>query len=56
MDMVAQLISKDERFRRIPPKPRTELAWRMLRKELAAENALPSFEEWQKTTAQTSLF
>ena len=50
------LAQRDERVRRMPEKARRDVAFRMLRKELAAEVEVPSFEEWRTTVEQTQLF
>lgn len=55
-DMAKDLAARDERVRRMPEKARREVVLRMLRKELAAEIQLPTFEEWRVTTEQTRLF
>lgn len=52
----AEQSRRDERFRRMPEAARKDVAYRLLRKELAAEIQLPSFEEWATTSEQTSLF
>ena len=51
-----EMSQRDERVRKMPEKGQRDVAYRLLRKELAAEIQLPSFEEWQVTTEQTSLF
>lgn len=51
-----EMSQRDERVRRMPEKGKRDVAYRLLRKELAAEIQLPSFEEWRVTTEQTSLF
>jgi hypothetical protein len=56
METVDNLARTDERFSRMLPKARAEVARRMLRKELAAEMDLPTFEEWHNSTSQSSLF
>ena len=38
---------RDERVRKMPEKGKRDVAYRLLRKELAAEIQLPSFEEWR---------
>lgn len=55
-DMAASLSLKDERVARMPAKARRDVAYRMLRKELASEVEIPSFEEWRITAEQTRLF
>ena len=55
-DTVRRLSSSDERFRHMSSKGRTEFARRTLRKDLAAEVAVSSFEEWRSRRAQNSLF
>jgi hypothetical protein len=37
-------------------KARKDLAYRMLRKEIASQVQLPSFEEWRLSAEQTRLF
>jgi hypothetical protein len=55
-ELSASLGRQDERVRRMPDKARKDLAYRMLRKEIANEVQLPSFEEWRKSAEQTRLF
>jgi hypothetical protein len=55
-ELAATLAHRDERVRRMPEKARRDVAFRMLRKEIAAEIQLPSFDEWRTTTEQTRLF
>ena len=47
---------RDERFRRMPDRAKKDVAYRLLRKELAAEIQLPTLEEWQLTSEQARLF
>ncbi|MGI4827267.1 MAG: replication initiator protein A [Janthinobacterium lividum] len=56
LQMIASLTQSDDRFRRMPSKARTDVARRMLRKELAAEMPLLSFEDWRKASPPASLF
>ena len=55
-ELVATLTHRDERVRRMPEKAQRDVAFRMLRKEIAAGIQLPTFEEWRMTTEQTRLF
>ena len=55
-DVMRGLRRSDDRFRGMPQKGKTDFAHRMLRKELAAEVPLPSFEEWRSRKAQGMLF
>ncbi len=55
-DLVTEMGRRDERVRRMPDNARRDVAFRSLRKELASEIQLPSFEEWRTTTEQTRLF
>jgi hypothetical protein len=55
-ELVRDLTHRDERVRRMTEGARKDIAFRMLRKEIAAEVQLPSFEEWRITTEQTRLF
>lgn len=55
-NVCAEQSRRDDRFRKMPDAARKDVAYRLLRKELAAEIQLPSFDEWTKTTEQTSLF
>lgn len=54
--LARELARRDERVQRMPENARKDVALRLLRKELAAEIQLPSFEEWRVTTEQTRLF
>ena len=54
--IVAELNRTDPRFSRMPGRARINMARITLRKELAKDAALPTFEEWQSASAQTSLF
>ena len=56
MELAATLAHRDERVQRMPARSRRDVAFRMLRKEIAAEIQLPSLEEWRRTTEQTRLF
>ena len=51
-----ELSQRDDRVRRMPETAKRDVAYRLLRKELAAEIQLPSLEEWQVTNEQTRLF
>jgi hypothetical protein len=55
-ELSASLAHRDERVRRMPEIARRDVAFRMLRKEIAAEVQLPSLDEWRITTEQTCLF
>ena len=55
-ELVTSMVKQDVMFRRMPEKSRQDVCFRLLRKELASEVELPSFEEWQVTTEQTRLF
>ena len=54
--VLVDLGRRDERVRRMPENARRDVALRFLRKELAAEIELPTFERWRTTTEQTQLF
>ncbi len=54
--LVAELGRRDERVRRMTENARRDVALRFLRKELASQLELPSFEEWRTSTEQTRLF
>ena len=54
--LAKDLAGRDERLRKMPDKSRRDVVLRMLRKELAAEIQLPTFDEWLSTTEQTRLF
>ena len=51
-----EMSQRDERLRKMPDKAKRDVVYRLLRKELAAEIQLPSFEEWRVMSEQTSLF
>lgn len=51
-----ELSQRDERVRRMPETAKRDVAYRLLRKELAAGTQLPSLEDWQVTNEQTRLF
>lgn len=55
-ETIRSLSESDERFRNMSAKGRTEFARRSLRKELAAEVAVPAFEEWLRNKPQSTLF
>jgi hypothetical protein len=55
-ELSGSLARKDERVRRMTDKARKDLAYRMLRKEIASQVQLPSFEEWRLSAEQTRLF
>lgn len=55
-ELSASLARQDERVRRMTDKARKDLAYRMLRKEIANQVQLPSFEEWRSSAEQTRLF
>ncbi len=55
-ELVQEIGRRDERVRRMPEKARRDVALRSLRKELAAQIELPSFEEWRTCTEQAQLF
>ena len=50
------LASADERVRRMSEKARRDVAYRMLRKEVAGQVELPTFDEWRNSVEQTRLF
>ena len=54
--LARELARGDERVRRMTEKHQQDVALRVLRKELAAEIQLPTFDEWRITTEQTRLF
>lgn len=54
--VVAELNKTDRRFGRMPSKARTDLARTTLRKELAQDAGLPSFDEWRMRSSQSTLF
>lgn len=54
--LARDLSGRDERVRRMPESARRDVAFRMLRKELAGEVQLPTFEEWRSATEQKQLF
>ena len=56
LDKIAYLKRTDERFARMPGDARNDLARRMLHKDLVEEMEFTSFEEWRRTSAQSSLF
>lgn len=56
VELSSELARGDERVRRMPEKAKRDVAYRLLRKELASEIQLPSFGEWQTSTEQTRLF
>ena len=47
---------RDERFRRMSNTAQKDVAYRLLKKELVSEIQLPTFEEWQCTSEQNTLF
>jgi hypothetical protein len=55
-ELSGSLARRDERVRRMTEKARKDLAYRMLRKEIASQAQLPSFEEWRRSAEQTRLF
>jgi hypothetical protein len=55
-EVSSNMAQRDERVRRMTAKARRDVAFRSLRKELASEVQLPSFEEWRTTSEQTRLF
>ena len=55
-ELVMDLGRRDEHIRRMPENARRDVAIRSLRKELASQIEVPSFEEWRSTTEQTRLF
>lgn len=55
-EVIASMAQRDERVRRMNEKARRDVAFRSLRKELASEVSLPSFDEWRTTNEQTRLF
>ena len=54
--VIVSMAQRDERLSRMPEKARRDVALRSLRKELASEIQLPSFDEWRTTSEQTRLF
>ncbi len=56
IEISERLARADDRFQRLAPRVRNDLAERMLHKELSANVTLPSFSEWQKETTQRNLF
>ncbi len=56
LELVKRMVKQDVMFKRMPEKGRRDVCYRLLRKELASEVQLPSFEEWQVTTEQARLF
>ena len=55
-ELAASLMRNDERMRFWTEKARKDLAYRTLRKEIASQVQLPSFEEWRTCAEQTRLF
>ena len=55
-ELCVNMARQDERIRRMPAKGRRDVAYRVLRKELAAGIELPSIEEWRNSSEQTRLF
>ena len=55
-ELARRLAHHDERVMRMPERSRRDVAFRMLRKEIAAEIELPSIEEWRTAAEQTRLF
>ena len=56
IELSADLARRDDQLRRIPEKSRLDVAFRVLRKEIAAGIQLPSIDEWRTATEQTRLF
>ena len=54
--MTKGLARADERVARMTLKARRDVALRLLRRELASEVTLPTFDEWRATTEQKLLF
>ena len=55
-EVSVSMAQRDERVRRMTDKAKRDVAFRSLRKELASEVQLPSFDEWRTTSEQTRLF
>ncbi len=55
-ETVSRLTRTNEQFGRMTPKARTAFAKGLLRREVSAGSALPSFEDWKTMTAQSNLF
>lgn len=50
--LISQRVIRDERFRHIAPDHQEVIALQLLRKDLASEIGLPTFEEWSEQTGQ----